>query len=159
MKFKWKVLLSLFPSLVLFDQLTKLFVLRTFQFQEMKPIIPGFFDLTYVRNTGAAFGFLAESHPEFRVPFFLIMPILALVAIAYVLKKTLDHERRMAIALVMIISGALGNLIDRARFGFVVDFLYFHWQEHYFPAFNVADSAICVGVGLMLLDLAKKKEA
>ena len=132
MKFKWKVLLSLFPSLVLFDQLTKLFVLRTFQFQEMKPIIPGFFDLTYVRNTGAAFGFLAES---------------------------LDHERRMAIALVMIISGALGNLIDRARFGFVVDFLYFHWQEHYFPAFNVADSAICVGVGLMLLDLAKKKEA
>lgn len=148
----------MFPVLVLFDQITKLLVVKYFHFQEMKPIVPGFFDLTYVRNTGAAFGFLADSHPEFRVPFFLIMPVLALGAISYVLHKTQEHERRMAVALVMIISGAFGNLIDRARLGFVIDFLYFHWHEHYFPAFNVADSAICIGVGLMLLDLAVKKE-
>jgi signal peptidase II len=117
-------------------------------------MIMGFFNLTYVQNKGAAFGLLSQADPSFRVPFFVIIPFIALGSIAYVFRKLPARDLKLAVALSLIISGALGNLMDRMRLGYVVDFLDFHWQWLYhFPSFNVADSAICIGVGLVMLDL------
>ena len=154
MKTKYWILLFLAPGVILLDVLTKALVLERFQLHEMLPMIPGFFDLTYIRNTGAAFGFLAQAHPMIRVPFFLSIPIIALGVIGYLYRKLPPQSVLLPMAYSLVISGAIGNWIDRVRFGYVVDFLYFHWKEvYYFPAFNVADSAICVGVGLLMVDM------
>ena len=141
------------------DQLTKLLVLERFHLGESISVILNFFNITYVQNKGAAFGFLAHADPAFRVPFFIVVPVIALGSIAFVFRKISEAEVKFSMALSLVISGALGNLIDRLRLGYVVDFLDFHWQESYhFPAFNVADSAICIGVGLILLDLFVAQE-
>lgn len=153
------VLLSLLPTLVLLlDQWTKQLIVDRFHLGESVPVWHGYFSITYVRNTGAAFGFLATSNPAFRIPFFLMVPVVALLVISYLFRKLPDHDLRTATALSLVMGGAIGNLIDRMRFGFVVDFLDFHWNyQAHFPAFNIADSAICVGVGLLMLDLFKKE--
>lgn len=151
---KYKILGVIMPLTLILDQLTKYIVLAKFSLHEVLPIIPGFFDFTYVRNTGAAFGILAQADPRFRIPFFFIVPVVALVAIFLVFRKIGDRDKKMAVALALVIGGALGNLIDRVVFGYVIDFLLFHWKyEYQFPAFNIADSAICVGVGILMLDL------
>lgn len=140
--------------IIIFDQWTKQVVLDKFMLGESISVIDGFFNLTYIRNTGAAFGLLATAHPAFRVPFFIIVPIIALLAIAYIFRRIPSDDIKLSTALSLVVGGAIGNLIDRLRFGYVVDFLDFHWRsEYHFPAFNVADSAICVGVGIMMLDL------
>ena len=136
--------------LVIFgDQWTKLLVLNHFDYGESLAVIREFFNLTYVRNTGAAFGFLAGSDPTFRVPFFLVVPIIAMVVLGFLYRDLPKDARWRAMALGLVSGGALGNLIDRVRLGYVVDFLDFHYKSvYYFPAFNVADTAICVGVGI-----------
>ena len=119
---------------------------------ESIPVIPGYFNFTYVRNPGAAFGFLAQSHPTFRETFFLIMPPIALVIILLILKTVPDNDLLQIVALSSVFGGAIGNYIDRLKYGYVVDFLDFHWQEKYtWPAFNIADSAIVCGVILLLI--------
>ena len=160
MKKKYWILAAL-PSLVLvLDQLTKQLIVNRFHLGESIPVMAGYFSLTYVRNTGAAFGFLATANPAFRIPFFMLVPTLALAVIIQLFRKLPDSDLRTAVALASVMGGAIGNLIDRVRFGYVVDFLDFHWRyQVHFPAFNVADSAICVGVGLLMLDLFKKEGA
>jgi signal peptidase II len=160
-KRKYAILASLSAAVILADQWTKLAVLARFSLHESVPVIPGFFNLTYVQNTGAAFGFLATADPAFRIPFFLIVPLVAVVAIAAVFRKIPTRDVRLPVALSLVVGGAIGNFIDRARLGFVVDFLDFHWKDKWhFHVFNVADSAICVGVGLMILDsLIKSRQA
>ena len=136
------------------DQITKTMVLGRFSLGESVPVISDFFNLTYVRNTGAAFGLLAHANPTFRVPFFIIVPLIALVSIGYVFKKIADKDFKLSLALSLVIGGAVGNLIDRLYLGYVVDFLDFHWKwTYHFPAFNIADTAICIGVGILMLDL------
>ncbi len=161
MKGKTRILflLAVIVVMVLIDQWTKALVLKNFALNESVSIIANYFNLTYVRNTGAAFGLLATADPAFRIPFFLIVPAVALVAIVMIFKKLPPNDWKLSIALALVMAGAIGNLIDRVRFGFVVDFLDFHWryQAHY-PTFNVADIAICVGVGLLMLDLVLQKE-
>ncbi len=153
-KKKYWILFVLAGSCILLDQVTKYLIIQNFRLGETLPIISGIFNLTYVRNTGAAFGLFAQAHPAFRVPFFVLVPAIALVAIAYVFKKIPEGSTRLAVALSLVVGGAVGNLIDRVILGYVVDFVLFHWQYRYhFPAFNVADTAICVGVGLLMLDL------
>lgn len=153
-KMKYKVLFGLALSVIILDQITKALVLEHFSLGMSIPIITNFFDLTYVQNRGAAFGFLADANPAFRTPFFIIVPLIALVSIGMVFKKLPEHDLKMSSALSLVIAGAFGNLVDRLYLGFVVDFLDFHWNRLYhFPAFNVADSAICIGVGLMMLDV------
>lgn len=141
------------------DQWAKLTVLEHFELGESVVLIQNFFSLTYVRNTGAAFGFLASANPSFRVPFFLIVPIIAMVVLGFLYRDLPKDARWRSMALGLVSGGAVGNLIDRVRLGYVVDFLDCHWNTaYYFPAFNVADSAICVGVGILLLSTMGKRD-
>lgn len=160
MKKKYLWLLAISGVLVALDQLTKAYVHTHFHLGESVIVIPNFFNFTYVRNFGAAFGFLAESHPSFRELFFLSMPPIALVIILGILRGVKDSDTRQIIALSSIFGGAIGNYIDRLRFRYVIDFLDFHLYNRWsWPAFNIADMAIVGGVGLLLLlmFLEKKK--
>lgn len=151
MKQKYLILLALTGLIVALDQWTKMLVHTRFQLGESIAIIENFFNLTYVRNYGAAFGFLADSHPGFREVFFLTLPPIALIIILSILRGIEDNDKVQATALALVFSGALGNFIDRVRFRYVIDFLDFHYYNKYsWPAFNVADSAIVCGVGILL---------
>lgn len=144
-------------SIILFDQITKYWIVRDFYLHESVPVFKDFFHITYIRNVGAAFGILSKADPSFRVPFFFIVPVLALGMILWAYHKLPTQSRFHSTGLGLIFGGAIGNVIDRIQHGFVVDFLDFFWNGNHFPAFNIADSAICVGVGLMMLDLFKKE--
>jgi signal peptidase II len=145
--------------ILVLDQWTKTKVHTTFRWGESITLIENFFALTYVRNMGAAFGFLNNAPAVFRVPFFLIVPLVVLFVILILFVKLKESEKLTAVALSLILSGAIGNLIDRVRYGFVIDFLDFHWKEIYhWPAFNVADSSIVIGVSMMFLLSLTKKE-
>jgi len=113
-------------------------------------LVPDFAHITYVRNPGAAFGILADN--SLRLPFFLLVSLVAALGILWYLRREQGGSLRLQLGLGLIFSGAVGNLIDRIRFGEVIDFLDVHWYQHHWPAFNIADSAICVGVALMLLE-------
>jgi signal peptidase II len=157
---KYIVLIGFSALLVALDQLVKMYVHTHYQLGDSTPVIPGYFNITYVRNFGAAFGFLAESHPAFREIFFLAMPPVALLIILLILRGVKNNDFPQIFALSAIFGGAIGNYIDRIRFRYVIDFLDFHIQSIYsWPAFNVADSAIVCGVGILLfLMLFEKKE-
>jgi len=152
MKIKYTLLLSISAVIIALDQITKILIMTQFYLGETKAIIPGFFNLTYVHNTGAAFGVFAEAHPTFRAIFFLSVPPLAVLWILWELKHVAEAEKAKILALSLICAGAIGNYIDRLRFRYVIDFLDFHYKNVYsYPAFNVADSSIVVGVILYLL--------
>lgn len=136
------------------DQLTKNLVLARFRLGESYTIIENFFNLTFVKNFGAAFGFLSQSHPEFREVFFLVMPPAAMIVIFFLLKGVKNDDRVQILALSSILGGAIGNYIDRLRFRYVVDFLDFHWFNQYsWPAFNIADAGIVIGVGVLMVQM------
>jgi signal peptidase II len=157
---KYTLLATLLPLLILLDQWTKYLIHTRLRLYEAIPIIEGFFNITYVRNTGAAFGMLADADPAFRKPFFIIVPLVALVSILLLLKRLPAHQNKTNIPLILILAGALGNLIDRFVYGFVVDFLsFFHADIGQFPAFNVADSAISVGVAFLMLEMFRNPNA
>ena len=136
---------------VIVDQLTKLWIITNFALHDQQNVIPGLFDLVYVTNTGAAFGFLAGSKSVLRQLFFVGVGIVALGVIVYAYGQLKKQSRIFVYALGLIGGGAIGNLIDRLRFGSVVDFLDFYMGSYHWPAFNAADSAITVGVGLFML--------
>lgn len=142
---------------VALDQATKLHVDYHFDLYESIPVIPGLFSLTYIRNQGAAFGILAES--SIRVPFFISVSLLAMLAILWFLKTRHNSQRLGNLGLSLVFAGALGNLIDRIRLGEVIDFIDVYWRQHHWPAFNVADSAITVGVVLLLLETWSEEKA
>jgi signal peptidase II len=153
-KRKYLILISILGFLVSLDQLTKIFISDNFRLGQSKVIIQDFFNLTLVHNPGAAFGAFATMDQSIREPFFLAVPILTLLGILFYFHKHPNDKILGILALSCIVGGAVGNLIDRMHLGYVVDFLDFHWKEVYhFPAFNVADSAITIGVGLLILDI------
>jgi signal peptidase II len=136
---------------LLLDQFTKLLVLKRFAVGERLVLIEGWLDLTLVYNTGAAFSFLSDAGGWQRW-FFVGVAVVASVAILWMLSRH-GHQRLFGLALTLILSGAIGNVIDRLAYGKVVDFVLVHWQERwFFPAFNVADSAITIGAILLILD-------
>ncbi len=145
--------LSLISLLVVaLDQATKNYILKVFEYGESINVISDFFNITYVRNYGAAFGMLSKIQPDIRDWFFLLMPPFAMTVILAMLKMAPAKENLRKIALCAVFAGALGNYIDRLRFGYVVDFLDFHWYEAYaWPAFNVADMAIVCGVSALIV--------
>lgn len=154
---KYKVSLILVLSIILLDQLSKIVVDRTMPLNYSIPIIEDFFNLTYIRNTGAAFGIFAESHAGFRQPFLIFFSFLAIGFILVMLKRLREEERLLLTALSFILGGAIGNLIDRLVYGEVIDFLDFYWSRFHWPAFNLADSFITVGVSLILYRLIRDK--
>ncbi len=131
------------------DQLSKITIDNNFALGEARQVIPNFFHLTHVRNPGAAFGILSDS--AIRLPFFITISLLASLGILWYIRRISSEKHWQHVSLGLILSGALGNLIDRIRFGEVVDFLDLHWYNYHWPAFNIADSAICVGVTIMLI--------
>ncbi len=133
------------------DQITKIAVDRSMQLFDSIPIIEQFFHITYVRNRGAAFSFL--SNASWRLPFFITVSLIAAIVILVAFQKMRDDQKLAHTSLALIFSGAVGNLIDRIRLGEVIDFLDAHWYRHHWPAFNVADSLICVGVFLLAIDM------
>ena len=154
---KWKIVTGWVIAIVVFDQATKAIVDRTMPLHDSIPIIDGFFNLTYIRNTGAAFGIFSGSHEIFRLPFLIGVSILAIGFILMMLKKLRDRETGLTMALAFILGGAVGNLIDRILYGEVIDFLDVYWSHYHWPAFNVADSFITIGVGITLFYLIRAK--
>ena len=143
--------------ILVLDQLTKAIIDRSMSLHDSIPIIDGLFSLTYVRNTGAAFGIFAGSHEAFRLPFLVIVSIIAIGVIVVMLKRLHEKETGLITALTFILGGAIGNLIDRILYGEVIDFLDFYWSTYHWPAFNVADSFITVGVAITLFYLVRAK--
>jgi len=142
-----------FISLLL-DQITKLMVVGNLSYADRIPVIEGFFYLTHVRNTGAAFGLFADAPADIRLGFFIGISLLAVVIIVSFFRKLAPGDRLAALALGLVLGGAVGNLIDRIRLGEVVDFLHFRlWGGYSWPDFNFADSAIVVGVAILVLEL------
>jgi signal peptidase II len=132
------------------DQASKLAVERAMVLHETIDLLP-FFAFTYVRNTGAAFGVLAAAPPGIRLPLFFVVTIAAVGALLSLVRRTPADQRGLVGALGAVLGGALGNLVCRLRYGEVIDFLDLHWGGLHWPAFNVADSAITVGVAVVLL--------
>jgi signal peptidase II len=132
------------------DQATKALVEATMLPHQSLDLLP-FFALSYVRNTGAAFGVLAAAPPGVRLPLFIVVTIVAVGALVSFLRRTPPDQSWLVAALGGILGGALGNLVCRVRYGEVIDFLDLHWGALHWPAFNVADSAITVGVAIVLL--------
>lgn len=151
MKAKYSILLVVATAVVVLDQATKLLIDRSMGLHSSVTVIENFFDISYIRNKGAAFSFLADS--AFRLPFLTLISLAAIAAILVFLGKLRPDQKFTAASLSLVLAGALGNLIDRLRLGEVIDFLSVHWYQHYWPAFNVADSAICVGVFLLAIDM------
>jgi signal peptidase II len=144
-KWLWLSLLA-----VILDQASKLTIASSMQLYQSIDIMP-FFKLTYVHNTGAAFSFLSEAGGWQRW-FFAGLAMAISVVIAVWLTRLKKHETLLAVALALVLGGAIGNLIDRLAYGYVIDFLDVYYQSWHWPAFNIADSAITLGVILMLAE-------
>ena len=136
---------------LIIDQITKVYIDRSMRLYDSIQVFENFFHVTYLRNKGAAFSFL--SNASWRLPFFITVSIIASLVILVAFRKLRDDQKLAQVSLAMIFSGAVGNLIDRVRLGEVIDFLDVHWYRHHWPAFNVADSLICVGVVLLAIDM------
>ena len=140
------------------DRLTKQIIETRVSVLDTHTVIPGFFDIVHARNRGAAFSMFADSNSPWR-PFFLIgLSIAALILVAGILRKASTLDRPTALGLSLILGGALGNVFDRIVSGAVTDFLDFYIGTLHWPAFNVADSAIVVGSGLLLISLLRPKQ-
>lgn len=138
---------------VVLDQVSKLAIDRSMQLHQSFPVIDGIMNVTYVRNRGAAFSFLSEA--SWRLPFFVVVTLIACAVIVVALRRMAADQTLGQLAVSMVFAGALGNLIDRIRVGEVVDFIDVYWRQYHWPAFNVADMFICVGVALVLLDMIR----
>lgn len=146
-----RILLASAAFIVVLDQWTKVFIKNNFDLYELLPVIDGFFSITYVLNKGAAFGMLAKLNESYRQLFFIIITAVAIAAVLYLMVKEKGMKIRM-VSYTLILAGAVGNFIDRIYMGQVVDFLLFYYKQYQWPAFNVADISISVGIGLLFLD-------
>ncbi len=138
--------------LILLDQWTKAWIVRRFSLFDAKAVFDDWFHIVHVRNRGVAFGFLSSLDPGWVNPVLIVTTVLAVAAILGYLHY-LPWRGPGPLGLGFILGGAVGNLIDRARLGYVVDFLDVHWRQYHWPAFNVADAGITVGVFLLILDI------
>jgi signal peptidase II len=145
-------------AVLLLDQWTKGLVMRTFQVHESREIVSGLFDLTYVQNSGAAFGLFASVDSSVKAIVLNSVAVLVFLIVSGYALRSSHKSVRLQVGLALILGGAVGNLLDRVRFTYVVDFLDFSISGHHWPAFNLADSAICIGVALLFLDMLQKEE-
>jgi signal peptidase II len=138
-------------AIVALDQATKWWITQALDLHQSVPIIDGLFSLTYVRNAGAAFGLFGQLPDAIRGPLFIVVSLGALAVLGTLLAGLHPEERGLRIAIAMVLGGATGNLIDRVREGEVIDFFDVYWGQYHWPAFNIADSCITLGVGALLL--------
>lgn len=149
MRFRYVAASLLALVVLLADQVSKIWIIDNIPVWGGFEVIPGFFNIVHVLNKGAAFGFLNDNSITWQTTFFVCTALVAIGVIFYLLKDTCT-DRWSVGALGCILGGALGNLTDRIRYGFVVDFLDVYYKNWHWPAFNIADIAICVGVALLL---------
>lgn len=148
-------------TIIIADQITKGLVQQKFYLGESIPVIPDLFHLTYVRNSGAAFGMLAYAPDYIRTPLFFALPVVACFWLIFLIWSNRNEKFLHCLAYSLIFAGAVGNLIDRFTMNYVVDFFDFFWGPHHFAAFNIADSAISIAAMILIVDLvflSKKKE-
>jgi len=151
---RYKIAVVIALLVIVLDQVSKWVIRSSIPLYKKIEILP-FFDVTHLRNTGAAFGILRDLPDSLRMPLFAAVLLVAIIVIFFFLKKTPAQDKLMIISLSLILGGAIGNSIDRFRLGYVTDFLGFHWfgnLNYQWPPFNVADSAITIGVILILFD-------
>jgi signal peptidase II len=153
MKQKYWVLLIVCSVILFLDQWTKYVVQQRLALHQRVEVIQGFFDLIHARNPGGAFGIFGGEKGGLGSLLFVVVSLVAIGSILFLFVKTREDEKTLSLSFSLVLSGALGNLVDRLRFGEVVDFLDFYLHSYHWPAFNVADSAICIGIGLMAFDL------
>ncbi len=145
-------------AVLLLDQWTKGIITRAFDVHQSRTVVGGLFDLTYVRNSGAAFGLFASVDSSIKAIILNSVAVLVFIVVSAYALRSSHKSVRLQVGFSLILGGAIGNLLDRVRFGYVVDFLDFSISGHHWPAFNVADSAICIGVGLLFLDMLRNEE-
>lgn len=151
--------LVLMAAIVLLDQVTKAIVVRSLALHEYVPLVDGLLSLSHVRNRGAAFGLLSDWDVPYQSLLLSVLSLCALVAIVLYFLRLPPAARLPRVALALVLGGAAGNLLDRARLGYVVDFVHAYWRQHQWPDFNVADSAITIGVTLLVLDILRSSDA
>ncbi len=144
--------LAITLAVVASDRFTKILAESHLDPYRSVTVIPDLFDLTLVRNPGGVFGILKNLDPGFRSILFTLIPLVAILLIAWYAMRVAAEHIGTHVSLALILGGAIGNLIDRLKTGHVTDFLDFYWRGYHWPAFNLADSAICVGVGLLLVE-------
>lgn len=152
-RFAWRAgyLLAAF-AVYLADQASKAWAVKTLRFGEDRVLIRGFLQFAYTENSGIAFGQLQEGG-SFGRWFFVVLAAAASVAVFYYFMRTPRNDDRVLGACALLLAGILGNLTDRARLGYVVDFIVVHAGDYHWPTFNIADASICIGAGLLMLDL------
>ena len=148
----------LMAAIVVLDQGTKAIVVRSLALHEYVPLVDGLLSLSHVHNRGAAFGLLSDWDVPYQSVLLSVLSLCALAAIALYFVRLPPAARLPRAARALVLGGAGGNLIDRARLGYVVDFVHAYWREHQWPDFNLADSAITVGVALLVLDILRSSE-
>ncbi|MFZ2089892.1 MAG: signal peptidase II [Desulfobaccales bacterium] len=156
---KTVIFLSILVVGVALDQLTKAMVVRALTIGDQIPIIEGFFNLVLTYNKGAAFGLFANMSPSFAWIFFIFTSSLVMGVVVFLWWGVPENPVLPGLGYSLIFAGAVGNLIDRVRLGEVVDFLDFHLGDFHWPAFNVADSLVCVGAGFLLWYLFKEEQS
>jgi signal peptidase II len=140
-------------AIVCLDRISKLAIAKSISLHESIQVLPGFFRITHVENRGAAFGLFADSPSEWKIAVLVLFSIVALVIVSALLWRNSHSMSTTGIGLALILGGALGNLWDRLVSGRVVDFLLFYIGRYQWPAFNVADSAIVIGAGLLVFEI------
>jgi signal peptidase II len=154
MKIKKKyIILFIISSLFIFlDQITKIWATNTLKGKKPITIIENYFHLKYVTNRGAAWGMFGNFDTSLRIPFFILITIIATAVLTYYYRKLKDHQLILQFSLAFIFAGMIGNFIDRVFVTFVVDFIDWHVGVHHWPTFNIADVAISTGMGLLVID-------
>jgi signal peptidase II len=155
---RYLILALISLSTVALDQISKVQIMQTMRLHESIPVVSEFFSLTYIRNPGAAFGLLASSGQTFRLIFFGLTSVFALGLLGMIFYRLRQDDWVGQLSIAGILGGAIGNLLDRVRFGEVIDFLDFYVNGYHWPAFNVADAAISVGVFFLILHFALEKK-
>ncbi len=154
-----KYLLTIIVSLsvIILDQYTKYLIIKSFALHQSLELIEHYLTIVYIRNKGIAFGLLAGQGSGTRVILLIITSLFAIAFIFYLLSSLKSKQTYATVTLSLILGGAIGNLIDRIRWGEVVDFIDFHWYHYHWPAFNCADSAISIGLVLLIIGIVTKK--
>jgi signal peptidase II len=147
--------LLLIAAIVALDQITKALIVRWLELHSYVPVVDGLLSISHVRNRGAAFGLLSDWDVPYQSALLSLLSLVALAAITAYFLRLPAAARLPRVALALVLGGAFGNLIDRVRLGYVVDFVHAYWREHQWPDFNVADSAITIGVTLLVIDILR----